>query len=84
MFLAGTTAQHSPHFVSDEPIKSFFYPLLLMTDKPLGKLQSDLENERARHSSARLPVIIFRPRKEASRRAQTCINRCRNVCIAAG
>lgn len=55
-----------------------------MTDKPLGKLQSDLENERACHSSARLPVIIFQPRKEASRRVQTCINRCRNVCIAAG
>lgn len=55
-----------------------------MADKPLGKLQSDLENERARHSSARLPVIIFQPRKEASRRVQTCINRCRNVCIAAG
>lgn len=44
-----------PRFLSDEPIKSPYIPPLLMTDKPLGKLQSDLENERERvHAAAPL------------------------------
>lgn len=33
-----------PRFLSDEPIKSPYIPLLQMTDKPPGKLQSDLES----------------------------------------
>lgn len=49
-----------PRFLSDEPIKSPYIPPLLMTDKPPGKLQSDLENEResARRGAARLAAIV--------------------------
>lgn len=57
------TLRLSAGFLSDEPIKSPYIPPLLMTDKPPGKLQSDLENESererqsARRGAARLAAI---------------------------
>lgn len=53
-----TAAQAGPRFFSDEPIKSPYILPLLMTDKPPGKLQSDLENETVEHAAAQLSSLL--------------------------